>query len=684
MDISNVRFVFRVALAVAVVLLVVGLYRLRTDSTAVSRTQEPGLSSSRITSLDVVSRTPAFGGRSFGSVGPYELIVANAKALADPRAHANGIIVGIADAPRNAAGLVEYSFDVQILKPADVARGNGVLLYEFVNRGSSQVVEYFLEGLPPLTHVAYEEGHVGNAFLMTRGYTVVMSGWQAGEAFQPVGRLPRLFARLPFATDAGRPIVGTTREEWIRGTRQIPRRLSYPASSLDRANAVLTARINEADPRRVVPASRWSFRDESTIEIQDSPNADAGTIYELVYQATKPVVMGLGLAAVRDLVSFLRYQSVDDQGHANPLFASGRQGLRVAVSSGTSQAGRVQRDFLYLGFNRDVAGRKVFDGINPIIAGARQTFLNYRFSQPGRFTRQHEDHLFPMADFPFTYGTTTDALTGKTDGLLARCSASQTCPKVIQVDSESEAYQAYGSLVVTDTTGRVLRLPDGVRYYFLTTAHLWAFHEEPNPCRDAMHGVWPGPYYRAAFDALVQWVRDGVPPPPSRAPSVSDGTFVPVSDQRRQYPAIPQRPFNDKINELGVRDYRVNPPKEGQTRYPVFVPALDRDGNPVAGVRVPEIVAPLGTLSARAVRAKGFAEGELCDVYGSFIPFARTRAQRLASGDSRLSLEERYPKGQPQYANHYRRAIEHLVAERYLLPEDGARMIAATPSLPAR
>ena len=311
--------------------------------------------------------------------------------------------------------------------------------------------------------------------------------------------------------------------------------------------------------------------------------------------------------------------------------------------------------------------------MNPIVAGARKTFVNHRWGQAGRFTRQHEDHMFPMDEFPFTYGATTDALTHKTDGLFQRCSVSKTCPKVIQLDTDSESYQGHGSLVVTDTKGRDVTLPSDVRYFYVTTAHL----QGDAGCRDAANPVSPWPYYRAAYDGLVRWVRDGVPPPPTNAPSVAKGTFVTPAEQTSQYPGIPGRPYRGTTSEVGVRDFSVFPPREGAVKYRQFLPRLDRDGNPTAGIIIPEIAAPVATLSGKAVRGNGFAEGDLCSVNGSTLPFPKTKAKRLASGDPRLSIEERYPGGERERAEKYGRAVEKLVAERYLLADDGAKLTAA-------
>ncbi len=557
------------------------------------------------------------------------------------------------------------------------------VLYEVNNRGSRLVYTYFSS-----RDVGFATEDIGTGFVTGNGYTAVWSGWLAGTAPAPAtAKLPPLFAEFPIATDNGQPIVSMAREEWIRDNAAAPSgRLTYRAASLDQTKATLTSRRNESDTRQPVKAANWSYVDDRTVRITEPPGTDAGTIYEFIYPATDPIVTGLGFAAVRDLVSFLRYAAADEAGHPNPLFVDGKPVLKVAVSTGTSQSGGMQRDFIYQGFNRDTSGRKVFDGMNPIVGGGRKRFVNARFAQPGRTTRQHEDRLYPMDDFPFTYATTTDSLTGKTDGLFARCAQSNTCPHVIQVDTDTESYSGHASLVRTDTEGRPVDLPANVRYYYVTTAHLQGNPgavqpPAPDGCRDDQNTISPYPYYRAAYHALVQWVRDGTMPPPTKAPSVTDGTFITIAEQRKGYPAIPGKPYTFTINELGARDYTVFPPTESKAKYRQFAPRLDRDGNPAGGIIIPEVAAPIATLSGAAVRRKGFAEGEQCAQNGSSIPFARTKAERLKSGDSRLSLEERYPGGQREYAAKYKQAVDGLVADRYLLPEDGVKL-AAVAKLP--
>ena len=627
--------------------------------------EQPPLPHSRVTRIDIDSRELAFGGRAFGAVGAYEILMGTATAVADPGAPLNAGIVDLENAPRNADGLVEYAFEFDILKPVDMRQANGVLVYEVNNRGRNIVFGYFHEA-----GRAYAAENAGNALLMNAGYTYVSSGWLHGA---PGSGDPRpVLADLPPATEDGRVITGMSMEEWQDPDSAAFGRLTYPAVTLEKSRATLTHRQLQDDPRQPVGEDQWYYVDDRTVAITPPEGADAGTIYEFVYEVRDPIVLGLGFSAVRDFVSFARHAPADDEGTPNPLFDSGRPVLDHAVAVGSSQSGRMIRDFIYQGFNEDVEGRRVFDGMTPYVAGARRTFVNARFAQPGRYTRQHEDHNYPMDEFPFTFATTTDALTGETDGLLAACTATDTCPKIIQVDADSEYYGAHASLIMTDTTGQPLELPPNVRYWMLTTAHL----QGNAGCRDPANPVSPWPYYRASFDAMVQWVRGGVEPPPTLAPSPADGTAVTVADQGAQYPTIPDRPFNDVISTLGVRDFSAWPPSESEEKYPLFVPGLDSDGNPVAGVIVPEVAAPLSTMG-KAVRAEGFAEGDLCGVNGASIAFPRTAAERTELGDSRLSLAERYPGGEAEYLERYGAAADALVAERYLLPADGEALKAS-------
>jgi hypothetical protein len=259
-----------------------------------------------------------------------------------------------------------------------------------------------------------------------------------------------------------------------------------------------------------------------------------------------------------------------------------------------------------------------------------------------------------------------------------KCAGSNTCPYLIQEDSYTELYGAHDSLLVTDTNGKSVQLPANVRLYMLTLSHL----QGNEGCVDPPNKVPPNPYYRASLQATVHWVRDGAPPPPTRMPSAADGTLVTVAEQGKNYPAIPNHPYHPGLNQVGPRDYSVLPPRE-TGKYTVLVPKLDRDGNMVAGVIVPEVAVPLATYG-KGIRKPAFGEGDLCHENGSAIAFAKTKAERLARGDSRLSIEERYPGGQAEYAEKYARAVDQLVSEGYLLADDAEKLKAEAAFLPKR
>jgi hypothetical protein len=642
-------------------------------SPAATAADTTGTAGASITNV-VITETdsPTFEGLSFGDVGHYEYLAGYIEGEVDPDNPRNALIVNLDGAPRNADGNVEYRVDLAILKPIDLSRGNGRILYDVNNRGNKYALGHRINGAPGNgTNEAPLAEHAGTGFLMEEGYTIVWSGWQ-GDLTPGGGRL---LAHFPIARNAdGSPIVQLHREEFIFGDLTSPATgsLTYPAATLDRSQATLTVRQHERDPR--VPVETWEYLDDRQIEITRPDSFDAGAIYEFIYPAQDPIVMGLGFAATRDIVSFLRH----DTSEMNPLVGA----IDKALGIGISQSGRYLRDFIYWGFNADVDDRAVFDGVVPIVAGSRRTAVNVPFSIPGNYSRQHENHTFPDDQFPFTYEVFHDPISGRTDGILGRCEADGVCPKIFQVDTDTEIFQARASLVVTDTSGAPLTLPDNVRAYLIagsqhSPAATASLPEEgqqlSNPLDYDVH-------IRALITALDEWVTDDRTPPDTRYPSVADDTLVPPDDFRAQFPDIPDFTYPGLVNELRLLDYSVQPPAEGAP-YPVLVGAKDADGNNVAGVRHPFLAAPTGTHTGWNLRREGFAEGALLGLTGSYIPFARTPAERVASGDERPSLEERYPS-RGGYVRAVVRAAIDLVRDRLLLPDDARRIIAEASRSP--
>jgi hypothetical protein len=610
-------------------------------------------SAAQITRIDIdVVESPAFDGASFGDVGRYERMLGTAYGEVDPDDPRHRDIVNIEYAPRNARGNVEYATAVEIYRPADMTRWNRAIYHTVPNRGGSGA---------------------GARVLREMGFALVRVAWQGD--LDPTRR--SMVPVLPIARHPdGSSIVGPALEEFIFNDDEPTSqgRLSYPTATLDQTRATLTVRRNLMSPRSTPADLRWSYSSDSEIRIERPAGFDGGAVYEFVYEAKDPMVMGLGFVAMRDAISFLRYREADDEGNPNPLASDGL--ASVAISYGSSQSGRFQRDMLYQGFNEDVNGRIVFDGIHPHIAGSRKTFTNYQFSQPGRWQKQHEDHFYPGDQFPFTYATLTDPITGRTDGLQVRCTSTNTCPKIIHTDGEAEVYQGRSSLIVTDPVGGHIELPDNVRAFVIAgTRHgggRGVFAETNRGMCENLNSQMPISDIRTALTvALYEWVVDGTPPPDSRFPTVANGGLVAASSVA--FPNIPGVTYSGSYNTLRARDFSEIPPQSGQA-YTVLVGRVDADGNMVDGVRHPNLTAPIGTYTGWNMRREGFGEGGQCGGSGSFIPFAADQAQRSAAGDPRWSLGERYGDHQA-YVNSVARAAGELVRDRLLLPAAAETLI---------
>jgi len=331
---------------------------------------------------------------------------------------------------------------------------------------------------------------------------------------------------------------------------------------------------------------------------------------------------------------------------------------------------------VHLGFNQDLAGRQVFDGILPVVAGSRRTCVNWQFAQAGRYSRQHEDHSYGDDQFPFSYPTLSDPISGRSSGILQRARDAGVCPKVLHLDTESDFWQARSSLIVTDANGADIAMPEEVRIYTVSGVPHAGFRPLAKPVMQLPgNRLGYGAFMRALLVALFEWVEHGTAPPDSRFPSRAAGTLVPIAEARRTFPRLPEVKFPSVLNELRLRDHSVEPPSES-TAYPVFVQATDADGNALGGIRHPLLAAPLATHVGWSLRASGYGEGELFTVQGSMIPFAQTEAERERASDPRPSLEARYTS-RDAWAARLAEAVHRLVAERLLLAEDGDRVVAA-------
>lgn len=616
-----------------------------------------------VTSFNVLDRSSAaLQGRSFGASGQVETIRATATISLDPADPHNAVIADLDRAPRNADGKVEAASDVVILRPS---HPNGILLFEIPNRGRRLISAWFdnssIQGSVRLD----EADDAGRGFLLSEGYTLVWAGWQPDAPTGP----NMLGIQVPVISG----ITGPVREEWSFGDTTNPHRaaLSYPVA--DRSSARLSVRARADDPRQSPADLKFNFLDDTAIEITRPPGLIPDALYELTYTARDPRVTGMGLAAVRDVVAFLRREA----GSTNPLAADGRSSISRAIGLGISQSGRVLRDVLYYGMNEDEAGRIVFEAMMPIISGARRSFTNDRFAEPGRNPGPEFDRLYPVLRFPFTYGVTEDALTGRRDGLLLRCSLTNTCPRIIQTDSEFEFWGSEASLLVTDTRGRNVELPPTVRLYMIAgmphgNVASAVVTSKPS-CALPLNPVYGGPAYRALLTALREWITDGVPPPASRYPTLADNTLVPAGEV---YPVpIPGLGYRAQYARAESIEQATPLPKI-RGEYPIYLPRAGVDGNALAGIRLPLLAAPRATYTGWNPVAGADGAQTLCTQMGATLPFEASRAARLAAGDPRPSIEELYATPDA-YVAAVKTATERLVYDRLMLPEDAAEAISA-------
>ncbi|MGD0964191.1 MAG: alpha/beta hydrolase domain-containing protein [Candidatus Acidiferrales bacterium] len=631
----------------------------------------------------ITKHRPAFGGASFGSAGPYEVMVGTAYGELDPKAPMNAGIVNLPYAPVNDKGHVEYSMDITILKPVDINKGNGRLIYDVLNRGHEKALSDL--NLSKFSSIGPEEvTDPATGYIMKRGYAVAWSGWEAEQSAE-TARPGLQKAKFPIAMRDGKPMVGMSHEELTSfpAGPSFKKELTYPAANLDTSAATLIVREHQQDAPKTLSPSDWSYIDAKHVRINTVPGFGTEAIYELFYQATDPVVEGMAFASMRDFVLFLRYAEKDSTGQPNPIHPA--TPFKAVLGVGISESGRFLRDMVYQDFNVDDSGHVVFDGILSAVTGSRKTNVNTEFSQPGRFSRQHEDHLFPGDQFPFTYATTTDPISGKTDGIQVKCTKSKSCPKIFHIDTNTDVWQGRASLVVTDPAGKPVAIPENVRVYIPTGIP----HESDagNPANGTPEGLGickyrKSPlqyryYVRALFADLDSWVTDGVAPPPSQYPNLKNHTLIPVAEEAKYWPSIPGYPYTPVINKLRLTDYSKVPPAVSGPEYPVLIARTNTDGNPIGGIEPPEVAVPLGTYSGQNIRGEGYGEGDLCGLNGSYMPFALTKKERLASGDSRLSIEERYAS-QEDFAAKRKQAADRLVEQRLLLPEDAAKITAET------
>lgn len=638
--------------------------------------------SAEVVRVDVQARGDVAGGQTFGAAGAYEKIAGRIFFAVDPALPANRIITDIDKAPRNAAGKVEFSADFYLLKPKDIAKGNGAVLFEVSNRGGKGMLGFFNHsraGADSRDPIAADQ--MGDGFLMRNGFMLLWVGWQ----FDVPDRAGFMRVYSPIASENGRPIRGLVRSDFVVTEREADHSLAdrdhraYVVVDPKSSGNVMTVRDSVDGARRAVPRDQWGFSADGT-RVFLNGKFEPHKIYEVVYTAENPPLVGLGPAAIRDTIAMLKHAS------AEPLsIPSGA--IERATAFGISQSGRFLRTYLYYGFNRDEANRKVFDGVIAHVAGAGRGSFNHRFAQPSRDGHPYLNFFYPTDIFPFTDAAETDPETGLTDGLLTHATPPELRPKIFYTNSDYEYWGRAASLIHTTIDGRAdAPLMDNVRVYLLAAGQhgpaafppAQTIGQQKNNPLDYRYAM------KALLLAMDRWTASGTPPPPSRYPRIADGTLVPP--ERLRFPGVPGVTTSTAVHKAYRADYgprfagegvvTIEPPAIGHA-FPILVPQVDADGNGIAGVRMPDLTVPLATYTGwNLFNDRSGPTDAISSMQGSYIPLARTASDRKRTGDPRPAIDERY-RGKDDYVAKVSAAAADLVKAGYLLDEDVA-VIAAS------
>lgn len=639
-----------------------------------------------VTRIEIQSRGPFADGTGFGDAGAYEKIRGRLHYAVDPHHLANVAIIDLEHAPRDVEGRVHFSADFLLIAPADPAKGSGRLLYEVGNRGNVGMLAFFNDA--PYTNDPATREDAGNGFLLNAGYSLLWSAWNWDVA-PGNGRMQ---IDLPVATRESETITGKVSAEIVTDAPSVSEPVAwgnsrgYETADLDDPGAVLTVRPTQFAERRTIPREQWRFaRVEDGQPIPDPTHVylpagfQPGMIYELVYTAKDPRVVGLGLAAIRDALSFFRYEDADVAGNANPLAGAGRP--EAAIAFGISQSARVIQHMLYEGLHTDEAQRPVFDAAFIHMPGGGKGSFNHRFAQTTRHPSQHHDLQYPADFFPFATTPKTDPVTGQSGDVLARARASGHVPHLFYTSTSTEYWTRSASLLHAGTEGATdVPLDPTARLYFLAGAqHVPRTAPHRGIYRHCGNPLDYRPLLRGLLTKLDDWATAGEAPPESVYPTIAAGTLGTVEQYGEAFPEIPGAeppPHNLKPPrlDLGPR-YAAegiieNPPPGFGPVYETLVPMPDEDGNPLGGVELPEVALPLGTYVGWNDRAaEAGAEGALARWSGSFFPLPPDEAAREESGDPRRSIAARYPT-RTDYQDQTFVAARRLVRDGFMLEQD--------------
>ncbi len=643
-----------------------------------------------IAELEITRRSSFASGESFGDVGPYEYVEGTAHYAVDPQHASNQGITDLELAPTNSAGMVEFSADFAILQPANMDRGNRRIFFDVVNRGRKTALT--LNSVPTATDPTAPL-EPGNGYLMRRGYTVVWAGWQAD-----VPPTPGLIGlRVPEAAGQDGPLTGKIlcqfqcdqpTQVFLLADRQ---HLPNPAADPEEAGATLTVRDLPNSPATPVDRGLWSFVRVEDEDVEPGYNHvympsgfEPGRIYQLVYTTTGSRIVGLGFAAMRDAVSFLKYAP---SSAGNPCAGD----IDFAYAMGRSQSGRFLRQYIHVGVNTDEDGRAALNGIMPHVAGGMRGEFNLRFGQPSKDVCYIIPEMFPFTDTP-----QTDPVTGAQGSLLENLEQRGPVPRIMLTNTSAEYWRGDAALIHTDLE----TLTDAPESPFVRTYHFAGCQHgsgefPPLEVRsaDGIKGQLPfnsvdyAPLSRAVLENLDRWVTTGEEPPPSRHPSLDNGTAVESHTLLERFAQLPGVRVPSQTTRAIRLDYgpeahlgrTTTLPAEEGAEFPALVADLDESFNELGGIRLPDLSVPVATYTGWNLRDEsignpGLFIGITGGLAGWTLPLPATRAEREATGDPRSSIEERY-QDREDYLEQTTRAAMDLVAEGYLLEEDVAEVV---------
>ncbi len=645
----------------------------------------------RVHEVKITDRVIIADGANFGRYGSYERLKGTIQFKFDPENEQNWNIIDLEHAPIDANGMVTATANFMVLQPTDPELGRGLGFLEVSNRGGKATMSYF-NGAQVGSSDPIEAEQIGDGLLLRQGMTIIWVGWQ-----YDVERIDgNMWLEAPIAINGRKAINGLVRSDWVIEEHQDSLTLGhrgaaayYLVSDITGENNVLTVRVGRNGPRTLIPKNLWRFGEvvdgtfkNSSAHISLEGGFKLGKIYELVYESEDPIVAGIGLAVIRDTVSYAKND-------LSSLFY-----VNNMIGFGVSQTGRFLRHFLYQGFNTDVDGNQVFDGVIIHAAGAGRGSFNHRFAQPSRDGHRFSTFFSPTDIFPFTSQSQRNPITREREGLFSNVEYPNHIPKIMTTNTGYEYWGRAASLIHTNIEGnRDLSLMRNERVYHIAGAQHFVVGPPPNYCSNT--GTHPNS--GSAIDFLVNlralalqmasWVEEDEKPPESTYPRVSNSTLVDITNLN--FPVLPNESLPNVLHTAYYTDFGERWFDGGiiDNQPPILlgeiipkVPQVDNFGNEISGIQNIELRVPLASFAPWNLRGGDYNPNELSNFCGTTFPLSRDEGAKLLTGDTRPSINGLY-LDRDDYLYKVNREAQNLVNKRFLLNEDIPRVMMRASNL---